>query len=121
MVHITICKTVTNTRVHMTHPLIFGKTVKLRMVEKTHRSKKPPNPILSSTVSPNWPWTYLNPFGVRMHLESCWQGFKSCAQKSSFSSHSSPAIGQVVLVLQPGWTGISQQAASQLMVENKAK
>lgn len=34
--------------------------------------------------------THLYPWGVRMHFESCWHGFSSGAQKSSFSSHSSP-------------------------------
>lgn len=34
--------------------------------------------------------THLYPWGARMHFESCWHGFSSGAQKSSFSSHSSP-------------------------------
>lgn len=34
--------------------------------------------------------THLYPWGVKMHFESCWHGFNSGAQKSSFSSHSSP-------------------------------
>lgn len=34
--------------------------------------------------------THLYPWGIRMHFESCWHGFSSGAQKSSFSSHSSP-------------------------------
>lgn len=34
--------------------------------------------------------THLYPWGVRMHFESCWHGFSSGAQKSNFSSHSSP-------------------------------
>lgn len=41
-------------------------------------------------VGPTQPGTHLNPLGIRMHLESCWQGFRSWAQKSSFSSHNSP-------------------------------
>lgn len=35
--------------------------------------------------------TYMKPLAVRIHFESCWHRFSSEAQKSSLSSHSSPA------------------------------
>lgn len=71
-------------------PLILSKGVKPgpeRKEEKRCSQKNSPLPWLGA---PRQPLTYLNPFGVRMHLESCWQGFRSWAQKSSFSSHNSP-------------------------------
>lgn len=67
-------------------PLILTNGVKLGPEQQVENR----GPWKKSLWAPRRPLTYLNPFGVRMHLESCWQGFRSWAQKSSFSSHNSP-------------------------------
>ena len=88
MLYISIYKNPTDTGEYV--PFIPSKGVKQGPEKKVKKQVPEEPPLPTPLGAPRQPLTYLNPFGIRMHLESCWQGFRSWAQKSSFSSHNSP-------------------------------